>query len=83
MPNSVATRSKRGAHGIGHNGGPPLDDLRCITVEQFAKLVGFSVMTARRLLQAGEGPPVVQLSARRVGIRVRDLAAWQEARVRS
>jgi hypothetical protein len=58
------------------------DDLRCITVKQFAELVGFSTMTAKRLLRAGEGPPTIALSARRIGIRIRDLAAWQQARVR-
>jgi hypothetical protein len=59
------------------------DDLRCVSVEQFAELVGFSTMTAKRLLRAGKGPATVQLSARRIGIRLRDLAAWQQARIRT
>jgi hypothetical protein len=69
--------------GIGHNGGPPLEDLRCLTVKEWAQLCGFSLMTGKRLLAGGEGPPIVQLSKRRIAIRVGDCRRWQESRLRS
>jgi hypothetical protein len=45
------------------------------------KSKGISRDTARRLLQRGEGPPIVRLSERRKGVRVIDDIAWTEARV--
>jgi predicted DNA-binding transcriptional regulator AlpA len=68
--------------GIGHNGGPPLEDLRCLTVKEWAQLCGFSLMTGKRVLASGEGPKTIQLSARRIGIRVGDCRRWQESRLR-
>jgi predicted DNA-binding transcriptional regulator AlpA len=43
---------------------------------------GFSKATGRRLIQRGDGPPVLQLSPRRIGIRESDNAAWQASRAR-
>jgi hypothetical protein len=53
-----------------------------LTVRQWAALNAISYRTARRILDAGEGPRILQLTAGRIGIRVRDNAAWQEARAR-
>jgi predicted DNA-binding transcriptional regulator AlpA len=43
---------------------------------------GFSKSTGHRLLRTGEGPPVLQLSARRIGIRESDNRTWQASRAR-
>jgi hypothetical protein len=42
----------------------------------------FSPATGRRLRKAGKGPTFTQLSARRIGVTVRNNRAWQEARVK-
>jgi hypothetical protein len=36
----------------------------------------------QRMIARGEGPPVIKLSTRRVGVRIIDLKEWQAARVR-
>jgi predicted DNA-binding transcriptional regulator AlpA len=59
------------------------DDLRCLTVKQWATLCGFSYQTGKRLIAAGEGPTLVQLSAKRIGVRMIDVARWQESRIRT
>jgi predicted DNA-binding transcriptional regulator AlpA len=38
--------------------------------------------TGKRLIATGDGPAIVQLSPRRIGIRESDAAAWQAARIR-
>jgi predicted DNA-binding transcriptional regulator AlpA len=58
------------------------EDIRCLTVKQFSETCGFSVMTAKRLIKAGRGPAIVQLSSKRIGITVRDAAEWLQARKR-
>jgi predicted DNA-binding transcriptional regulator AlpA len=45
-----------------------------------ARVAGLSLCTLRRLVARGEGPPVVRLSPRRVGVRACDLRAWIAAR---
>ena len=42
----------------------------------------FSEATGRRMIKRGEGPRVLQLSTRRIGIRESDNAAWQASRLR-
>lgn len=46
---------------------------RILRAQQAAELLGISVATLRRLHWAGRLPPVVRLSERRIGWRVRDL----------
>jgi predicted DNA-binding transcriptional regulator AlpA len=58
------------------------DDLKVLTVAECAALSGLSLATAKRLMRDGKGPPTIQLSERRVGIRRIDFARWQEARLR-
>jgi hypothetical protein len=60
-----------------------LEDLKVLTLKEIAALEGTCVPTLRRQIAAGDGPPLIQLSARRRGIRVGDYRAWQESRVRS
>ena len=65
---------------------PPLSvllDDQVLTIEEWAKLNRFSVRTGKNLIARGDGPRVIQLSARRIGIRVIDNRRWQEARARS
>jgi hypothetical protein len=56
--------------------------LQVMTVEQTAAREGTSRITLLRQIRAGNGPRVIQLSAKRVGIRVCDYREWQEARMR-
>ena len=53
-----------------------------MTKRQTAAREGVSIATLNRQIAAGSGPRLVQLSARRVGIRVLDYIAWQESRMR-
>jgi predicted DNA-binding transcriptional regulator AlpA len=59
------------------------DELKVLTLREFAALNGFSFMTVKRLFKAGQGPVTIQLSPKRVGIRMIDARRWQEARLRS
>jgi hypothetical protein len=72
--------------GIGHNLGPPLAPLlddRCLTFNEWCSLNGIGQRTGRRILKSGNGPAVVQLSERRIGITVRANREWQAARARA
>jgi hypothetical protein len=53
-----------------------------LTLLEWAAINRISERNARRILASGDGPAVVQLSAKRVGIRVGDNRAWQQARSR-
>jgi predicted DNA-binding transcriptional regulator AlpA len=59
-----------------------IEDQRVLTVDEWAELNGISRPTALRVLKAGDGPPTIQLSKRRIGVRVGDNRRWQESRVR-
>ena len=71
--------------GIGHNLslGPPLSDDQVLTFHEWIKLNSISPRNGRRILQCGDGPRVVQLSARRIGITVRANREWQATRERA
>lgn len=58
------------------------DDDRVLSFADWCRLNSFSIATGRRIVNADEGPPIIKLSARRLGIRVGDNRAWQKARVR-
>jgi predicted DNA-binding transcriptional regulator AlpA len=60
-----------------------LDDARVLTIPQFAEVCGFSIWTAQRLLKAGRGPRLTQISDRRVGVTLGNLRRWQQARERA
>lgn len=53
-----------------------------LSFPQWCHVNNISERTGRRILSEGSGPPVIQLSARRIGIRESDNAVWQESRVR-
>jgi predicted DNA-binding transcriptional regulator AlpA len=60
-----------------------LDDMRVMTLRQWCEVNGFSWWTGQRLIKAGHGPKILQLSPRRVGITVRANREWQQARERA
>jgi hypothetical protein len=60
-----------------------LDDQRVMTIPQWCEVNGFSLDTGRRLIKAGKGPVITQVSDRRVGITVGNNRAWQQSRARS
>lgn len=64
----------------GHNNPPPD---RVLTFRQWYELNGISEQTGRRILASGNGPAVLQLSPRRLGIRMSDNLRWQESRIRT
>ena len=76
--------AKQRRPGIGHNGGPPLtaDALRVISLREFAAMLGLSFATVKRLIASGDGPRIIQVSRKRIGIRMIDAARWSEARLR-
>jgi predicted DNA-binding transcriptional regulator AlpA len=57
------------------------DDLRVLSRRELIDLLGMSEQTFARLEARGEGPPKIRLSPRRIGYRVCDLKAWQDARL--
>jgi predicted DNA-binding transcriptional regulator AlpA len=58
------------------------EELKVLSYKEMAKLLGISVPTAKRTVAVGNGPRMIQVSARRVGFRVIDIMRWQEARMR-
>jgi predicted DNA-binding transcriptional regulator AlpA len=55
---------------------------RVFPVRQAAEIIGLSVPTLRRVIAAGNGPPLIQLSPRRQGIRESHLNEWLSGRLR-
>jgi hypothetical protein len=60
-----------------------LDDMRVMTLRQWCEVNGFSFATGLRLIRAGKGPTITQLSPRRIGITVANNRKWQAARERA
>jgi hypothetical protein len=52
------------------------DDHRIMSFRAWCELNGFSAATGRRLIERGEGPPIIQLSPRRIGIAIGANRAW-------
>jgi len=59
-----------------------LHDAQVLTFRQWAALNALGERTARRLLHNGNGPAVVRLSAKRIGVTVAADRAWKAGRVR-
>jgi len=57
----------------------PADD-RVVSLPETARAAGISIATLRRRIADGSGPRLVRVSERRVGVRIRDLKAWLDAR---
>ena len=53
-----------------------------IDLQDIAQLSNCSVRTVQRLLERGEGPPIVDLGCRRVLFRRGDVEAWLGSRVK-
>jgi hypothetical protein len=58
-------------------------DEQVLSFRQWCVLNGFSERTGRRVLASGNGPVVIQLSEKRIGITVGNNRAWQQARARA
>ena len=58
------------------------DAHRIMSFRQWCELNGISLATGRRIINAGLGPVIIQLSARRIGISFAANAAWQASRAR-
>ena len=54
------------------------DDLRLLSEEHAAELIGWHVQTLRKKRRAGEGPPAVKVGAKRWRYRVATLRDWQD-----
>jgi hypothetical protein len=55
---------------------------RVLTLQEWAKEASISYKTARNIIESGQGPPVVELSPNRLGVRVCDHRRWLSARTR-
>jgi predicted DNA-binding transcriptional regulator AlpA len=61
----------------------PLTLIRCISRAELIDLLAeLGEKTFDRLEQVGQGPPKTQLSDRRIGYRITDIAVWLDARRR-
>ena len=60
-----------------------VDDQRVLTIAQWCEVNGFSLDTGRRLIKAGKGPVITQISDRRIGVTVGNNRHWQQSRERS
>lgn len=58
------------------------NDHAVLTFLQWCALNGFSEATGRRIIKAGNGPPFIQLSERRIGVTVGNNRTWQATRAR-
>jgi hypothetical protein len=58
------------------------DDLKVLRFKEWCRLCGFSPATGRRIINAGNGPIITQLSPRRIGITLANHVRWQESRAR-
>jgi hypothetical protein len=53
-----------------------------LTFDQWCALNSFSPATGRRIVNSGNGPTIVKLSARRIGITLRANREWLASRAR-
>ena len=60
-----------------------LDDQRVMSISQWCEVCNFSVWTGKRLIKAGKGPVITQISDRRIGITVGNNRKWQASRERA
>lgn len=56
-------------------------NLRVLTRDEAADMLGISRLGLDRLHMEGAGPARLRLSARRVGYRLSDLRAWLDSRI--
>jgi hypothetical protein len=60
-----------------------LHDDQVLTFNEWVRLNRISERTGRRILDGGDGPTVVTLSPRRIGITIRANREWQQSRERA
>ncbi len=53
---------------------------RVLALDEVAELLGVGIATVRRMAGRPDGPPVVRLSPRRIGVRAADLERWLASR---
>jgi hypothetical protein len=58
-------------------------DDQVLTIKQWCALNAISERTGARILAGRKGPPIVHLSAKRIGIRVSDNHLWQASRTQN
>jgi predicted DNA-binding transcriptional regulator AlpA len=61
---------------------PTTTETEHLTFNETAQWLRCSTRTLQRLLETGEGPPVIRLSERRLIFRVSDLQRWLATRTR-
>jgi predicted DNA-binding transcriptional regulator AlpA len=49
---------------------------RVISIRKVSEMLGISQSTLRKHCATGDGPKIIRLSSRRVGVRVKDLDSW-------
>jgi predicted DNA-binding transcriptional regulator AlpA len=58
------------------------DSAKVLSFRSWCEIVGISESTGRRLIAAGDGPEIVKLSQRRIGVRLSDHVRWLDSRAR-
>jgi predicted DNA-binding transcriptional regulator AlpA len=56
---------------------------RVLTLAQWADLNSISYAHAKRLIASGQGPKLIRLSERRIGVREDHNEQWQNSRIQS
>jgi predicted DNA-binding transcriptional regulator AlpA len=77
MPRKYAKKRSAPTRELGAN------PLQIWHLEDAAEFAGISVASIRRLHARGDGPPIIQLGPRRVGVRDGDLVEWLKNRPRA
>jgi hypothetical protein len=75
-------KKKRRAQAERDRAAIPNNDFCVLTFAQWCNVNGFSLATGRRIINAGNGPLLTQLSERRIGVTVANNRTWQASRVR-
>jgi predicted site-specific integrase-resolvase len=59
------------------------EERRVMSFAEWCELNNLSRWTARRLIKAGKGPAITQISDRLIGVTVRANREWQQSRERA
>jgi hypothetical protein len=57
-------------------------DTQVMRFREWCRLAGFSERTGRRVIASGNGPAIVQLTDKLIGVTIAADRAWKAARVR-
>jgi hypothetical protein len=84
LPRSQPSRfNKRQARTALRQGPLGLSDNAVMTFPEWCAVNSISPRTGRRLIAAGDGPPVVRLSPRRIGVTIASDRSWKASRERA